>query len=41
MEGAGLAQLIRFFVVKLIYLDLNSRFDINIVFTANYSFSER
>jgi hypothetical protein len=32
----GLAQLVRFLVVKLTYPDLNHRFDILIIFTANY-----
>jgi hypothetical protein len=37
----GLAQLVRFIVVKLIDPDSNSRFDMDIAFTANYSFSVR
>jgi hypothetical protein len=37
----GLIQLVRFLVVELIYLDLNSKFDIGVVFMTNYSFSER
>jgi hypothetical protein len=37
----GLAQLVRFIVVELIHLDLNPRFDMCVVFTANYSFNER
>jgi hypothetical protein len=37
----GLDQLIRFLVVKLIYSNSNSRFNICVTFTANYLFSER
>jgi hypothetical protein len=37
----GLAQLIRFLVVELTHLGLNTRFDIRVIFTANYSFSGR
>jgi hypothetical protein len=37
----GLVQLVRFLVLELIYLDLNSRFDIGIIFMVNYSFSGR
>jgi hypothetical protein len=37
----GLAQLVRFLVVKLIHTDSNLRFDMGIAFTVNYSFSER
>jgi hypothetical protein len=33
--------MVRFVVVKLTHLDLNFRFDIDIVFMVNYSFSER
>jgi hypothetical protein len=33
--------LVRFLVVELIYSDLNSRFDISVVFMTNYSFNER
>jgi hypothetical protein len=33
--------MVRFVVVKLAHLDLNFRFDIDIVFMVNYSFSER
>jgi hypothetical protein len=36
-----LAQLIRFLVVELIHSGLNLRFDIVIVFIANYFFIER
>jgi hypothetical protein len=35
----GLAQLVRFLVVELIYPDSNFRFDMCVAFTANYSFS--
>jgi hypothetical protein len=31
-----LAQLVRILVVKLIYLDLNFRFDIDVIFMTNY-----
>jgi hypothetical protein len=34
-----LAQLIRFLVVELTHPSLNPRFDIDVVFKANYSFS--
>jgi hypothetical protein len=37
----GLDQLVRFLVVELIHPDLNSRFDICVVFITNYFFSER
>jgi hypothetical protein len=37
----GLGQLVRFLVVKLIHHNSNSRFDIGVTFTANYSFSGR
>jgi hypothetical protein len=37
----GLAQLIRFLVVKLIYLDLNFRFDMSDIFMINYFFNGR
>jgi hypothetical protein len=37
----GWVQLVRFLVVELIYLYLNSRFNISIIFIANYFFSER
>jgi hypothetical protein len=36
-----LVQLVRFLIVKLIYLDLNLKFDMSVIFTINYSFSER
>jgi hypothetical protein len=41
-EGAELSliQLVRFLVAELTHSGLNSRFDMNIIFTANYSFSE-
>jgi hypothetical protein len=32
----GLVQLVRFLVMKLTHLDSNPRFDISVVFTANY-----
>jgi hypothetical protein len=35
----GLVQPVRFLVVKLIYSDLNFRFDISVIFMANYFFS--
>jgi hypothetical protein len=34
-------QLVRFLAVKLTYSDSNSRFDMCVIFTANYSFSGR
>jgi hypothetical protein len=34
-----ITQLIRFVVVKLNYLGLNFRFNMCVIFTANYSFS--
>jgi hypothetical protein len=37
----GLAQMVRFLVVKLTHPGSNSRFDMSIVFTTNYSFSGR
>jgi hypothetical protein len=37
----GLAQLIKFLVVKLIHPDSNLKFDICVVFIVNYSFSGR
>jgi hypothetical protein len=37
----GLAQLVRLLVVKLTYSGLNPRFDMSVVFMANYSFSRR
>jgi hypothetical protein len=36
IEQVSLTQLIRFLVVKLIHLNLNSRFDMNVVFMTNY-----
>jgi hypothetical protein len=36
-----LAQLVRFLVVELTHPSSNPRFDINVAFTANYSFSGR
>jgi hypothetical protein len=35
----GLTQLVRFVVVKLTHTDSNSRFDMCVAFTTNYSFS--
>jgi hypothetical protein len=35
----GLAQLVRLLLVELIYIGLNSRFNMSVAFTANYSFS--
>jgi hypothetical protein len=35
----GLARLVRFLVIELTHLDLNSRFDMDVVFTVNYFFS--
>jgi hypothetical protein len=37
----GLAQLVRFLVVKLTHTCLNLRFDMDVIFMANYSFSWR
>jgi hypothetical protein len=37
----SLVHLIRFLVVELTHIDLNLRFDMSIVFMANYSFSGR
>jgi hypothetical protein len=37
----SLAWLIRFLAMELIHLGSNPKFDMGIVFTANYSFSER
>jgi hypothetical protein len=38
---SGLSQLVRFIMVELTHPGLNYRFDMNVVFTANYSFSRR
>jgi hypothetical protein len=38
---SGLTQLIRFLELELTHSGLNPRFDMNIAFMANYSFSER
>jgi hypothetical protein len=35
----SLVQLVRFLVVELIHSDLNSRFDVCIVFITNYFFN--
>jgi hypothetical protein len=40
-DRVGLAQLVRFLVVELTHPGSNLRFDMGIVFTANYSFSGR
>jgi hypothetical protein len=37
----GIAQLIRLLVVKLTHLGSNPRFDMDVAFMANYSFSGR
>jgi hypothetical protein len=37
----GLAQLIRFLVVQLTYSGANPKFDIDVIFMTNYSFSWR
>jgi hypothetical protein len=37
----GLAQLVTFLVVELTHPGLNTKFDISVAFTANYSFSGR
>jgi hypothetical protein len=37
----GLAQLIRFLVVKLTHSCSNPKFNMGVVFTVNYSFSRR
>jgi hypothetical protein len=36
-----LVQLVRFLVVELIHSDLNPRFNMYVIFTTNYSFSQR
>jgi hypothetical protein len=36
-----LVQLVKFLVVELTHTDLNTRFDMSVVFTANYFFSGR
>jgi hypothetical protein len=36
-----LAQLVRFLVVELTHIDLNFKFDMSVIFTANYFFSSR
>jgi hypothetical protein len=41
MCRVDLAQLVRFLVVKVTYPASNPRFDIDVIFTANYSFSGR
>jgi hypothetical protein len=37
----GLAQLVRFLVVKLTHTFLNLRFNMDVIFMTNYSFSWR
>jgi hypothetical protein len=37
----GLAQLVRFLVVELTHSGSNPRFDMGVIFMANYSFSGR
>jgi hypothetical protein len=37
----GLAQLVRFPIMELTYLDSNPRFDIDVIFMTNYFFSDR
>jgi hypothetical protein len=37
----SLAQLIRFLVVQLIYVDLNPKLDMSVIFIVNYLFSSR
>jgi hypothetical protein len=37
----GLAQLVRFLMVELTYSGLNHRFDMSVIFMANYCFSGR
>jgi hypothetical protein len=41
VRKVGLAQLVKFLVIKLIHSGLNLRFNIGVIFTANYFFSER
>jgi hypothetical protein len=41
LSGVSLVQLIRFIAVELTHPGLNSRFDMSVAFTTNYSFSER
>jgi hypothetical protein len=36
-----LYQLVRFLVVELTHLNSNHKFNMSVVFTANYSFSEK
>jgi hypothetical protein len=37
----GLVQLVRFLVVELIYSGLSHRFNMYVIFTTNYSFSQK
>jgi hypothetical protein len=41
MSRVGLAQLVRFLVVKLTHPGSNPKFGMSVTFTANYSFSGR
>jgi hypothetical protein len=41
LSQSGLPQLFRFLVVKLNHLGSNSKFDMRVIFMANYSFSGR
>jgi hypothetical protein len=41
LSRVGLTQPVGFLVVELIYSGLNLRFDMRVIFTANYSFSGR
>jgi hypothetical protein len=39
VRRVGLTQLVRFLVVELNYTCSNPKFDMSVIFTANYSFS--
>jgi hypothetical protein len=41
IRRVGIAQLVRLIAVELIHSDLNSRFDISVLFITNYFFSRR
>jgi hypothetical protein len=41
LSQSGLPQLVRFLVVKLNHLGSNPKFDMRVIFMANYSFSGR
>jgi hypothetical protein len=41
VRKVGLAQLVKFLVIKLIHSGLNLRFNIGVIFMTNYFFSER